>query len=94
MYHRRFDFVQVLQRGGNLHDDGPRLPLAHSLVLLEVKVEVVAVAVLEHGAKGVGVDLEHVVQPHDPRVLERLVDVVLSQRVPGNMNHAKITVTI
>ena len=50
-------------------------------MLFEVKVEVVAVAVLEHGAERVGVDLEHVEQADDARVVQLLVDVVLAQRV-------------
>lgn len=47
----RFDFVQVLESGHDLHDDGARLALRYRFVLLQVEVEVVAVAVLEHRAK-------------------------------------------
>lgn len=65
----------------HLHDNGTRLPLGNCLVLLEIKVQVVSVAVLEDRAKGIGVYLEHVVQLHYPRMVQRLVDVVFPQGV-------------
>ena len=37
-----------------------------------MKVQVVSVAVFQNGAEAVGVNLEHVVQLNDARVLQRL----------------------
>lgn len=55
--------------------------------LFEIEVEIMSVAVLEHSAERVAVDLEHVVELHDARVVQRLVDVVLPERVPANTRH-------
>jgi len=41
----------------------------------------VAITVFEDSAEGIGIDLEDVEESDDPRVLEVLVDVVLTQRV-------------
>ena len=60
MYHRRFDFVEVLERADRLHDDGARLLLANTFVLLEMEVEVVAFAVLEHRAEPAASETHHV----------------------------------
>ena len=78
---RGLDLIKILEGGGNLHDDAARLPLRYGLMLLQVEVKVVTVTVLEHGAEAVGVNLEHIVQVDNARVLQRLVDVVLPQRV-------------
>lgn len=51
-------------------------------MLLQIKVQVVSVAVLEHCAKGICVYLKHIVQLHDPRMVQRLVNIVFSKRVP------------
>ena len=56
----------------DLHHDTPGLPLRYNFLLFEMKVQVVAVAVFQNGAEAVGVDLEHVVQLNDARVLQRL----------------------
>ena len=40
-----------------------------------------SITVFEDSAEGVGVDLEDVEEPDDPRMLKVLVDVVLTQRV-------------
>jgi len=47
----RLDLVQVAQGVDDLHDDGARLLLRHELVLLQVEVQVVALAVLQHRAE-------------------------------------------
>ena len=49
--------------------------------LFEIEVEVVSITVLEHGAEGVGVDLEDVEEGDDAGVLKILVDVVFAERV-------------
>lgn len=81
MNDRRLDFVEVLESRDDLHDDGARLALRYRLVLLQIEVEVMAVAVLEDRTKRVGIDLEDVVEFHDTRMVERLVDVVFPQGV-------------
>lgn len=48
-----FNIVQIFERVHNLHDDGPSLLLRHELVLLQVEIQVVAVAVLHNSAKPV-----------------------------------------
>lgn len=48
---RRSDLVEVLERVDDLHDDGAALLLRHELVLLQVEVQVVALAVLQHRAE-------------------------------------------
>lgn len=48
---RRSDLVEVLQGVNNLHDDGAALFLRHEFVLLQVEVQVVPLAVLQHCAK-------------------------------------------
>lgn len=55
-------------------------------MLFEIKVQIVSVAILEDSAKGIGVNLEHVVQFHYPRMVQRLVNIVLPQCVPKNGN--------
>lgn len=77
MYHGRFDLVEVLERRDNLHNNTSRLSLRYRLVLFEVEVKVMAVAVLQHRAERVGIDLKHIVQLDDPWVVQRFVDVVL-----------------
>lgn len=47
----RPDLVEVLERVDDLHDDGAALLLRHELVLLQVEVQVVALAVLQHRAE-------------------------------------------
>ena len=49
--------------------------------LLKIEVKVVAITVFKDSAEGIGVNLEDVEESDDPRVLEVLVDVVLTQRV-------------
>lgn len=47
----RADLIEVLERVDDLHDDGAALLLCHQLVLLQVEVQVIALAVLQHSAK-------------------------------------------
>ena len=47
----RSDLIEVLQGIDNLHNDGAALFLRHELVLLQVEVQVVALAVLQDGAE-------------------------------------------
>lgn len=51
MDYGRSDLVEVLERVDDLHDDGAALLLRHELVLLQVEVQVVALAVLQHRAE-------------------------------------------
>jgi len=50
-------------------------------VLLEKEVQVIALAVLEHGAERVRVNLKHVKELDNARMVQRLMDIVLPQRV-------------
>jgi hypothetical protein len=56
-------------------------PFAQQLVLLQDKVQVAALAVLEDRAEGVVVNFKHIQQADNVRVFQRLVDVVLSARM-------------
>lgn len=47
----RSDLIEVLEGVNNLHDDGAALFLRHKLVLLQVEVQVVALAVLQYCAE-------------------------------------------
>lgn len=51
MYDGGLDLVEVFERMDHLHDDTAGLPLGDALVLLEVEVQVVTVAVLQHRAE-------------------------------------------
>merc|ERR1719431_1524084 len=75
----RFDLVEILEGGHNLHDDAPCLPLRNRLVLFQVKVKIVSITVLQNGAEAVGVYLEDVEQLDNASVLQCLVDVILPQ---------------
>ena len=77
----RFDLVEINESRHNLHDDACRLFLWNSFVLLEKKVEIVDIAEVEDSAEAVAADLEHVLEPDDPGVVERHVDVVLPEGV-------------
>lgn len=59
----------------------PGFPFADNLVLLQVEIQIVAVAILEDGAERIGVDFEDVEQPHHSRMVQLFVDVVLAQSV-------------
>jgi len=50
-------------------------------MLLQIEVQIVAITVFEHCAKGIRIDLEDVVELDDPRMIQRLVDVVFPQSV-------------
>lgn len=78
---RRFNFIEVLECMDDLHDDGACLAFRNALVLLQVKVEVVSIAVLKHSAERVGVDLEHVIQANHSGMIQLLMDVVFAQCV-------------
>lgn len=45
------NLVEVLESVDDLHDDGATLLLAHQLILLQVEIQVVAFAVLQHSAE-------------------------------------------
>lgn len=45
---RWLDFVEVLESGDCLNDDGPRFLLRQKLVLLQIEVEVVTLTVAKH----------------------------------------------
>ena len=47
----RSDLIEVLEGVNNLHDDGAALFLWHKLVLLQVEVQVIALAVLQDRAE-------------------------------------------
>lgn len=49
----RFDLVEVPEGVGDLHDDGTSLFLGHQLVLLQIEVQVVPLAELQHCAEPV-----------------------------------------
>ena len=49
----RTDLVEVFEGVDDLHDDGAALFLRHQLVLLQVEVQVVAFAELQHCAEPV-----------------------------------------
>jgi hypothetical protein len=56
-------------------------PFAQQLVLLQDKVQVAALAVLEDRAEGVVVNFKHIQQADNVRVFQRLVYVVFSARM-------------
>lgn len=47
----RVNLVEVLESVDNLHDDGATLLLCHQLILLQVEIQIVAFAVLQHSAE-------------------------------------------
>lgn len=47
----RFDLVEVSEGVGDLHDDGTSFFLRHQLVLLQVEVQIVPLAELQHRAE-------------------------------------------
>lgn len=51
-------------------------------MLFQIKVQIMPITVLQDRTKGIGVYLEHIVQLHYPRMVQRLVNIVFSQRVP------------
>lgn len=59
----------------------PGFPFADNLVLFQVEIQIVTVTVFEDGTKRVGVDLEHVKQPDDSRMVQLFVNIVLPQGV-------------
>lgn len=81
MYNGRLDLIQILERVNDLHDDRTSLAFGNALVLFQVKVKIVTITVFEYGAERVRVDLEHIEQSHHTRVVQLLVNVVLSQCV-------------
>ena len=82
MNHGRPDVdIQVPEGAHRLHNNRPGLLFGYCLVLLQEKVQVVALAVLEDGAERIRVDLEHVKQLDNARVIKRLVNIVFSQCV-------------
>jgi hypothetical protein len=68
----RVAHVEVAQRGHDLNDDAARVALGEHALLLEAAVEVGSATELQHRREGVEVDLEHVEEPHNARVLELL----------------------
>lgn len=77
-------------RHTNLHDDGSCLFFRNRLVLLQVKVEIMAVTVLQDSAKRVGINLKYVVQLHDSWMIQRLVDIVFSKSMSTDKNQTVI----
>lgn len=75
------DLVEVLESRHHLHDNTSRLPLRYCLVLFKVEVQVMTIAILQYRTERVGVNLEHIVQLHNPRVVQRFVNVVFPQRM-------------
>lgn len=75
------DFVQVLECMNNLHDDASCFTLGNAFVLLQIKVQIMTITVLQDGAKRIGVDLENIVQAHHARMIKLLVNIVLAQSV-------------
>lgn len=47
----RFDLVEVSEGVGDLHDDGTSFFLRHQLVLLQIEVQIVPLAELQHRAE-------------------------------------------
>lgn len=45
------NLVEVLKSVDNLHDDGATFLLGHQLILLQVEIQIVAFAVLQHSAE-------------------------------------------
>lgn len=78
---RWLDLVEIFERMHHLHNDRTCLAFGNALVLLEIKVQIMSITILEHRAERIGIDLEHIVQTHHARMVELLVDVVLAQRV-------------
>ena len=52
-------FVEILESGEYLRDDDSRLTLAETATLLQIHVEIAAVAVFQHRTECVRVDREH-----------------------------------
>ena len=82
MDHRRLDLIQIFESRGNLHDDGSSLSLRDRFVLLQVEVQVMPRAILQHRAEGIGIYLKHVIESNNARMLQPLVDLVFSQGMP------------
>jgi hypothetical protein len=72
-------FVEVLESRHDLHHNGPRFPFRDCLMLLQVEVKVVSITILKDSAERVGVNLKHIIQLDNPRMVQRLVNVVFSQ---------------
>lgn len=47
----RVNLVEVLESVDYLHDDGATFLLGHQLILLQVEIQIVAFAVLQHSAE-------------------------------------------
>lgn len=58
----RLDLVEVLESVDDLHDNRAAFLLRHQLILLQVEVQIVAVAVLQHCAEPAG---DHTPQNRD-----------------------------
>ena len=59
----------------------PGFPFADNLVLFQIEIQIVSVAIFENGAERVGVNLENVKQPHDSRMVQLFVNIVLPKSV-------------
>lgn len=71
----RVDLVEVLESVGDLHDNRAAFLLRHQLILLQVEVQVVAVAVLQHCAEPAG---------------DRRHTIVIHQRGQNNRSHPPV----
>lgn len=47
----RFDLVEVSEGVGDLHDDGTGFFLSHQFVLLQIEVQIVPLAELQHSTE-------------------------------------------
>lgn len=63
-------FVEVLESGEDLGDDGTGFAFREGLLHLEVHIQVASITMLQNGTECIRVDREHVVESHHLRVLE------------------------
>jgi len=73
--------AQIFQSADDLHDNAARLLLRNLLVLLEIEIQIVAVAVFQHRAERVIVDGEQIEEANDPWMIQPLMDVLLPHRM-------------
>lgn len=76
-----FRFIQVLQSTQDLRYYQLGLLLRYLFVLLQVEVEVRALAELQHSAEAVVVNLDRIVVAHNSPIVQVLMNLVLAQRM-------------
>lgn len=74
-----FRFIQVLQSAQDLRYYQLGLLLRYLFVLLQVEVEVRALAELQHSTEAVVVDLDRIVVAHNSPIVQVLMNLVLTQ---------------